>query len=554
MRTLHRRILAGSFLLGLLPPAAATAQSNVIPGTDAKLGALGSISALAHQGTFPNGLSSAAMSTTVCNDGTVQVPWLKAMNPNHPFIAFLVVRESNGRMVQISDRSYLKHAFFALSNSQCTPCQGGSPNGTFLGIGCSDTYSVTNNGDNYWLGPPEEIDPWLGTWTPQCSHFDRGEPAVAPPADCDGVRSLTASQASALGPIGHRIRIQDAELDVAGAKFFYQGQYVVRGEAGPLRDDNLGSRAMQATWNGTNWSFSSSGALQLGSVLQRWSGASLSSAGNGSDDGRLNVAVQVASLGGAGHHYEYAVHNQDNFRGVGAVRIPLSPGAQVSNAGFRDIDAGAGNDWSIAQIGNELVFSTAANPLEWNTIYNFWFDCDAAPFSGGAVQLDQFLAGTGAPTVAVASTTPEGGFCPPAATYCTASPTSISGCFATLSGSGTPSMANPLSFTVSASAVPGGNIGIMYFSDNGQASIPFGTLGGFLCAAPPVSRSGAKSGGGTSGACNGAASFTLQDFIIGDPLIVVAGATINAGFWFRDPPNTPDGFGLSNGIQFDVCQ
>ncbi len=138
-------------------------------------------------------------------------------------------------------------------------------------------------------------------------------------------------------------------------------------------------------------------------------------------------------------------------------------------------------------------------------------------------------------------------------TYCTASQTSIGGCFATLSGTGTPTLSNPRSFAISSSAVPGGNIGIMYFSDNGQAAIPFGSHGGFICATPPVSRSGAKSVGGNSGACNGATSFTLQDLITADPLIVVAGATINAGFWFRDPPNLPDGFGLSNGIQFFVC-
>ena len=43
----------------------------------------------------------------------VDVPWLQAMAEDHPFIAFLLVRESNGRLVQISDHSYVKHGFFA---------------------------------------------------------------------------------------------------------------------------------------------------------------------------------------------------------------------------------------------------------------------------------------------------------------------------------------------------------------------------------------------------------------------------------------------------------
>ncbi len=138
-------------------------------------------------------------------------------------------------------------------------------------------------------------------------------------------------------------------------------------------------------------------------------------------------------------------------------------------------------------------------------------------------------------------------------TYCTASQTSIGGCFATLNGNGTATMSNPAAFSITSLAAPGGNLGIMYFSDNGQASIPFGTHGGFICAAPPVSRTGSKPSGGSSGVCNGAYTFTLQDVINGNPIIVVAGATMTAGLWFRDPPNTPDGYGLSNGIQFAVC-
>ena len=33
-------------------------------------------------------------------------------------------------------------------------------------------------------------------------------------------------------------------------------------------------------------------------------------------------------------------------------------------------------------------FAGVDNPLEWNTLYNFWFDCTAAP-TAGTVQLDQ---------------------------------------------------------------------------------------------------------------------------------------------------------------------
>ena len=37
-------------------------------------------------------------------------------------------------------------------------------------------------------------------------------------------------------------------------------------------------------------------------------------------------------------HYKYAVHNRDNKRGLGSLRIPVCPQAQVTNFGFHDVD------------------------------------------------------------------------------------------------------------------------------------------------------------------------------------------------------------------------
>ncbi|NOT29750.1 MAG: hypothetical protein HOP15_04790 [Planctomycetes bacterium] len=326
------------------------------------------------------------------------------MDPDHPFIAFLLAREANGRFEQISDRSYVKHGFFALSSTFCSACIG--TDGTRLGLGCSDTYSVGNNGDNFWLGPPAEIDPWLGLWDPVCSHFDRGEPAVAPPNDCNGARSLTSSQANALGSVGHRIRVRDADFNVPGA-FWFQGMYVIETEGDRVREDNLASRAFVPSWTGSSWNLVESGVQLFGSVLQRWAGASVKSSTNGTDDGRLFVAVKVGGQDQTNgtYHYEYAVHNRDNRRGVGALRIPICASARVMNLGFGDIDQEAGNDWSASVVGNEIVFSGPSNPLAWNTIYNFWFDSDAAPVLD-TVELDQASAGPGAAFVSVTSSAP----------------------------------------------------------------------------------------------------------------------------------------------------
>jgi hypothetical protein len=143
------------------------------------------------------------------------------------------------------------------------------------------------------------------------------------------------------------------------------------------------------------------------------------------------------------------------------------------------------------------------------------------------------------------------GQCGVGPSYCSASSTSIPLCQAAIGATGSPSVSNPGGFTISSGSVPGGNLGICFFGDNGAASIPFGTLGGQVCVQGPFFRSGPKAGGGTPGNCNGAIAFTLQDLIASAP-IVVAGAVIHAEIWARDPPNA-DGFLLSDGLRFSVC-
>jgi hypothetical protein len=143
------------------------------------------------------------------------------------------------------------------------------------------------------------------------------------------------------------------------------------------------------------------------------------------------------------------------------------------------------------------------------------------------------------------------GSCNSGETYCVASSTSIPGCQAAISAAGSPTLANPTAHKISSGSVPGANLGLLLFGGNGPASTFYGTLGGMLCVAGPTFRTTPKLSGGDQGQCNGSYSFTLQDLINASP-IVVAGATINAQVWSRDPANA-DGFLLSDGLQFTVC-
>ena len=393
----------------------ASAQGNTVPGRDLALENTSQIQRYRRTGSFPNGVQAIGMWTLVCNPGTSSVPFQQAMSPNHAFIHYIVARESAGRLVQISNWSWVKHTFGSSNDpSTCGTCVN-QQTSSFVEVGCNDAYANTQAVDHFNLGPPSEIDPWLGTWNPVCSHFDMGNPPVAPAQQCDGVRSLTQTQANVLNQsIGDALRVYDDDLNVAGANFYYQSGYLVPGEAEALRGNNIGSRPFTATFSTTagQWSLFDAGAFTQGTILQRWSGASINSSANGSDDGRYYVAVKVTGPTNGLYHYEYAVHNRDNKRGTGAFRIPICPDAQVVNVGFHDFDRNALTDWSGAKSGSEIVFQMnplAQNPLRWNSIFNFWFDSDAAPQTG-SVTLDQFDIGPGALTVAVGSTTPSGIF------------------------------------------------------------------------------------------------------------------------------------------------
>lgn len=404
MRTLSysaAAIAAGASLL---------AQVNTIPGLDGALTNNAGPQYFGRRGpAHPNGEIGMSYAYTMCNPGVVNIQWTAPMNPNHPMFAFMVVAERNGRFEQITDNSttYVKHAFGA-ANSAST-CGGTcSTVGTGLRVNCTDVYGASTNASRHYLAPASEIDPWTGVWPPVGSYFDRGEPDVGPPQNNDGVRSLQGTApAFTADLVKNRVTLREQDLLTAGRKFMCC-HIVVAGEDGDLRWNNLGHREMVPAWNGSTWTFTNPAVFQSGSVLNAWAGASLSFARNGEDDGHFLVAVKVTPLGAGQYHYEYAVHNFDNRRGGATLRIPLCPTTPVTNLTFRDPNGNALDDWTTSRAGAELVFTApATNPLDWNSIYNFGFDCDVAPVAGDVV-VDQARVGAGALSVAIATQVPGG--------------------------------------------------------------------------------------------------------------------------------------------------
>lgn len=140
----------------------------------------------------------------------------------------------------------------------------------------------------------------------------------------------------------------------------------------------------------------------------------------------------------------------------------------------------------------------------------------------------------------------ESNLAPPwIANYCTAKPTTIPGCLASIQGNGLPLWHAPTQFTVTSKPTPGGNPGIFFWSTSGPASIPF--AGGTLCFQSPIHRGPGLSGGGSSGQCNGA--YTANGTTFGPDWTI--GTTIWMQCWFRDPGNILDS-SLSSALEVTV--
>ncbi|MBL9079470.1 MAG: hypothetical protein JNL08_18350 [Planctomycetes bacterium] len=391
------------------------AQSNSRgPGYNGGLTDVGDARAWGRRGAaYPGGEVGVSFRNTLCNPGSIPIEWQSAgtsttaqMLEDHPKFSFLVAREINGRFVQISDWSYCKHAFLSTNSPGCGSCVQPPASGAQLGVGCSDVYSNSNNGSRVWLGPPAEINPWLGTWSHVNSYFDAGDPAVGGPGSSDGVRSSWYAGAD---EVRNRVTIREADV---GPGLVFQIQVIHEGEPVTNRGDNIMSRPFSLSYNAGSgvWGANTTGSSTYGTLLSRWNGATVTTGQNGNDDGRFAIAVKVTGPTNGMWHYEYVVHNIDNFRGGASFTVPLCSAATVQNVGFRDIDQNALNDWTFSRNGNEASWTApGGNAHRWNQLFNFWFDCNVAP-NGGNATITQADIGPGALTFPVATTVP--GFLP----------------------------------------------------------------------------------------------------------------------------------------------
>lgn len=340
------------------------------PALDLELAELYGLSNLGRAGLFPDGTTGFSAVTTVCNVGEVPVPWVGpgssgAMGERHPFSGLAMYRETADGALEMIGTSWIKHGFNVLPTDKCNLGCATGPGGQ-LNVGCSDTYSAGDNGTQFYLGPREELDPYAATWEACGSFFD------ATPADCE--RDYFGSEAS---PVAHRLAVTDADLDVHGARFFFEAIYWVADDV--YAWNGTGWRECSLTLIGGGWVPNTPGgnAPEPGPLAASW-GDKQGIGPVARDDGEVVLSVRVTALVGGQWHYEYALFNWRSRSGVGALEIPVGT-ANVTNVGFRDLNGSGADDWTATVSNGTVRWSAAGQALRYQTMFNFRFDADLPP-------------------------------------------------------------------------------------------------------------------------------------------------------------------------------
>ncbi len=345
---------------------------------DLMLTALDGISSLALDGTTV----AFAPSAKLRNVGSNDVRWYWAIEPPgfngpnvgvHPFLSMHFYRITNDVIEQVA-QSDLKHAWNTVNND--CPC----PSGQVMYVGCEDTYGVSNNGNQFYFGPREELDANTAQWTSLGSHFD------ATPVDDTRDHGFDSGDH---GVLDHRLQIDEAELQVPGSEYVVEAWYIAQGDVDIL--NSMAHRRVTQQKIGNTWSFSFADSQTTnGPAIDLWvspdsSDASERHTTRDTGVGLLKLAVKVTDLGGGQFHYEYALMNLDFDRQVNRFSIPVLAGAVVENMQFGDGDADLSNDWSMAQGDGLLTWSAPpASALDWGTLVNFRMQTNVPPATAAA--------------------------------------------------------------------------------------------------------------------------------------------------------------------------
>ncbi len=389
------------------------------------------LSDVANWGT-EGGITAFSVGTVSCNIGDEELSW-RDSGPNsdkHPVIGANMYRLKDGRFEQLG-QTWLKHGFCALDGNECLGCQA---NGScdWLGVGCSDPYSAGLNGQQQFLGPKSQVNPYTGVFP---------FPHPTPPN----------------GTISGRLQVHLSDVlpaDNPGAVYWLEGHYVTPDDAQAGNGyNNVSYRRINVQNNGQLGSWSGD-TLQETSAIFAWnivdpqvSVVQIDVPG----DGRLFLGYKATDLGNGYWEYEYALYNMNSERAAGSFLVPVADNLDVPFDGFHDVDYHSGEpfdgtDWVATRNAGTIVWATEsfgtnenANAVRWGTLYNFRFQADAPPVET-AIEIGLFKPGS-PDMVIVTAIGPEGLVAP---------------CEEDLNGDGTVGAADLLSLLVQWGTDPGG--------------------------------------------------------------------------------------------------
>lgn len=349
-----------------------------------------------------NGITAYSLGVNSCNEGDERID-CQANTSHHPVLSQGMYRWKDGRFEQIG-QSWVKHLFFALSQSLCRPCTDPT-NGSEMGVGCSDSNSASSQGQQGMLGPRYEINAASGLFP-----YPFSNPSPPP-------------------IIGRRLQVHDDDLNPAlnlGARYFVEAQFI------SSDDSASGNGTNNASYREVTVSQTQPEIYQLGfsAVMptQREQPAIFAWQQMDSDvqlvsidvpgDGRFWLGYQVRALPGGRWSYEYALQNLNSDRSARLFTFFFELGVQIENVGFHDVDPHSGpagfndgGDWEVILESHNLTWSTAtyeenplANALRWGSLFNFRFEADAPPIPG-FIEIGLFKPGA-SPTVQVPALVP----------------------------------------------------------------------------------------------------------------------------------------------------
>ncbi|QOJ00264.1 MAG: hypothetical protein HRU70_07085 [Phycisphaeraceae bacterium] len=328
------------------------------------------------------GITAYSVGTVSCNIGNQNLLWIWNTN-QHPVIGQNMYRFKDGRFDQIG-MSWLKHGFTALTENLCNQCSG--MGGSVLGVGCSDPYSASLNGQRVTggnsggLGARNQVNAYTGafTWPPQ-----------RPP------------QTNA---IEGRLQVRNTDIDQnarVGARYFVEGQYVTPDDANSGNGENNASyREVQVTGTTTyNISFiSGRPTRRMRPAIEAWKESdplvTIRYVGV-PNEGLFIAGFKVDEIAPGRWRYDYAVQNLNSHRAASGLEMPVPACATTDNIRFSAPFYHSGepysNDaWLVSEGSGTLAWSSpqtfAQNPntnaLRWGTMYSFGFESDRPPVSG----------------------------------------------------------------------------------------------------------------------------------------------------------------------------